>query len=76
MNRERRKSINDVILRIEKCAEILEDIMNEEQEALDNMPEGIANGERGQASQLAIDMISEAIDDLSTTTDNLSEISN
>lgn len=75
MNKQRRKSIHEIILRIEKCAELLEDVMNEEQEAFDNMPEGLANSERGMASELAIDLLSEAIDNLTSTADSLSEIS-
>jgi hypothetical protein len=48
----------------ELCGEI-EDAKNEEQEYYDNMPEGLQNGEKGQAASNAVDALQQAYDALS-----------
>ena len=44
--------------------EELESVLSEEQDYYDNMPESFQNGQRGEASQQAIDAIQQAIDNL------------
>ena len=50
-------------LRLE-LKEDLEAVLDEEQEALDNMPESLQDGEKGQQMQEYIDAIENALDDL------------
>ncbi len=78
MNKERRKELNvqweklealkNAVAALQAEAEgiksALEDIHSAEQEAFDNMPEGLQQGERGQASEQAIENIQTAIDAL------------
>ena len=78
MNKERRAKIADQIKRLEalneqfsaikseaeEIAAELEQIRDEEQEAFDNLPEGLQQGERGQACENAINEIGSAIDTL------------
>lgn len=73
MNAKRRKAIKEVAGRIASLREAveamvtdLETIRDEEQEAYDNLPEGIQAGDRGDAMQAAISDLDSAINDLQT----------
>ncbi|MBP3879241.1 MAG: hypothetical protein J6D46_02895 [Lachnospiraceae bacterium] len=48
MNKERRKRIKEAMEALDTAHDILIEIFDEEQEAFDNLPEGIQNGERGE----------------------------
>lgn len=48
MNKQRRKQIAAAIELIEQAQAILEEVTAEEQEAYDNLPEGIQASERGE----------------------------
>ncbi len=85
MNKARRKSLGELQDRIaelgisqmrDKVQEILdklEEIREEEQDALDNLPEGLRDGERGQDMQAAVDSMGEAFDALETLAEALDE---
>lgn len=74
MNKERRKSIKEAICLIEQAAEMLEGIRDEEEEAMENLPDGIRYGEKGEQMQEYIDSINEAIESLEQADDILSDI--
>lgn len=73
MNNTRRKKISKLIDELEilndnysqewlnRCIRILEDIKNEEEEAFDNMPEGLQCSLRGMDAEAAIDNLDEAL---------------
>lgn len=61
MNNKRRKEITNVIRQIEN---VVSSILVDEEEAFDNMPEGLQESERGDISQEAQDNLSNAIDAL------------
>ena len=48
MNKQRRKRIQEALEIIEEAKAILEEVQEEEQEAFDNMPEGLQSSERGE----------------------------
>lgn len=75
MNNDRRKRLADLIKVVEELREALEAIKEEEQEAFDNMPEGLQHSERGEASQAAIDSMDYAGASLESVTDALQEAS-
>lgn len=62
MNNERRKELDEAAEHIHLAASILEQVRDAEQEAFDNMPESIQNGEKGNAMSEKIDEITEAFD--------------
>lgn len=71
MNAQRRKALADLMDRLTPLAatitdikDALETIRDEEQESFDNMPEGLQQGDRGQATEEAISTLDSAIDDL------------
>ena len=61
MNNKRRKEIQKAIIDIE---DIVQKILDEEEEAFENMPENLQESERGEISQNAQDCLSDAIDAL------------
>lgn len=71
MNKERRKQIRDAIMRIET---LVQSILDAEEEAFDNMPEGLQASENGMISEEAQDNLAAAIDALEEAISYLEEI--
>lgn len=88
MNNIRRKQISKLIGALEclnndycqeklnRCINTLEEIKNEEEEAFDNMPEGLQYSQRGMDSEAAIDNLDEALGYLeeACTTEDIEKI--
>jgi hypothetical protein len=82
MNKTRRKEISKIISRIstlkieleENLIPDLESLRDEEQEYLDNMPEGIQAGEKGEKAEEAISEMDSAIETLSTFNEDIDNI--
>jgi len=64
MKETRLKTLNDCMYAIQKAHDLLEDVRDEEQDAYDNMPEGLQYSERGDMMQEAIDSLDEAVDNI------------
>ncbi|AJD82982.1 hypothetical protein PJWF_00089 [Achromobacter phage JWF] len=72
MNKDRRKQLEALRERIEALKASAEELKDElesgpladEQDAFDNMPESIQDGEKGQKAQAAVDSMREAVDAL------------
>lgn len=73
MNNTRRKEIDKLTAQIEEIKEAIEALRDEEQEAFDNMPESLQDGERGERMQSAVEALEYAADDLQECLDHLSE---
>ena len=69
MNKARRKVLDELYQKIDEIRSDLQMIMDEEQEAFDNLPESLQNGEKGNMMQSAIDQMSEADEALQTAID-------
>lgn len=74
MNTKRRKTLQEIVTKLEELdslrAEILErlqDVKDEEQEALDNMPYSLQESERGQQMQEYIDIMESVTTELEYT---------
>lgn len=83
MNNARRKTLRDIIKTFGTLVDIqaLEDLKGEveqarddEQEYLDNMPESLQGGDKGQAAEAAISALEQAIEALETAVDALQGI--
>lgn len=61
MNRGRRKKIQEVCEKIREAIESLEEIKEEEQGALDNLPDSFRYGERGEEMEGYIEMLDETL---------------
>ena len=71
MNRVRRKSLKDVLGKMDELSAVLENVkdaiqavLDEEQEAYDNLPEGLQEAERGQQMQEYIEALEGVVDSL------------
>lgn len=73
MNKDRRKRISALIEQIENLSADVVALADEEQEAFDNLPESLQDGERGQAMSDAVDKLNDAASDLSNAATTLSE---
>lgn len=74
MNKQRRKIINDNINILGSIKSNLESILSDEEYSFENMPENLQGSIRGEESENAIDMLSEAIDNLENAMSSLLEI--
>ena len=59
MNKERRKQLNRSFALIDEAMDIIQGVMDEEQEAYDNLPESFRNGERGEQMSGNIESLEE-----------------
>ncbi|MHC3436327.1 hypothetical protein KDK82_5949 [Delftia sp. K82] len=67
MNAQRRKEIEEVLNELADLRSRIDGLHGEEQDAYDNMPEGLKASERGQASEAA----ASALDDALTAFDDI-----
>ena len=74
MNNQRRKRINSIIEQLEILRGELVEINEEEQEALDNIPENMTEGERAERMNEASDNMNNADDSFETLLGELQEI--
>jgi len=64
MNAQRRKSLLELAAQAQAVLDAVEGIRDDEQEYLDNMPEGIKDGDKGDRAQEVIDYLDGAVDGL------------
>lgn len=75
MNKDRRKRLEQCIEALQGVSADIEAIMDEEQEAHDNLPDSLQDSEQGERMQEAIDGMQEAIDNIeSCVTDKIQEV--
>lgn len=81
MNDARRRRINELETQIDfanktlkEASKKLSSILNEEQDAFDNMPEGLQSSYRGMCSEDAIDNMEEASEKLDEVIELLGDI--
>ena len=74
MNNTRRKEIKKAISAINASINLLENILSDEEEAFDNMPEGLQTSENGTVSEDAQNALSDAIAALEEAVECLEEI--
>lgn len=60
MNKERRKRLEKVLGTLQELQAEIEAVKDEEQEAFDNMPESLQQGDRGQTMEEGISHIEDA----------------
>ena len=76
MNNQRRKEINAVLEELSALRSRIETIQSEEQDAYDNMPEGLQQPERGEKAEQACSELDDAIgafDDLESALNGAAE---
>ena len=76
MNKVRRQKIGDAVLHIQSAERILSSVMDDEQDAMDNMPENLQESERYSTMEDAVDCLDDVISTLDETIESLNEIIN
>ena len=74
MNKQRRNEIGKIVRELEVLKSRLNDVLLEEQNIFDNMPENLKYSMRGEESQESIDNMDGAMDDLDNVISQLEEI--
>lgn len=74
MNKLRRKQLQAAADLLEEARAIIESVREEEQEAFDNMPEGLQYSERGETMETNIGTMDESLDTISDMIESLTEI--
>lgn len=74
MNKQRRQELNDIISELDDLKDRLNSVMEEEQEAYDNMPESLQDSERGEEMQFNVDMLDSIVTDIECVIENINEI--
>lgn len=71
MNKMRRKALQNIIAQLEGLKIDLEDLQQEEQEYLDNMPENMWGGERYERAEEVCSYIEDAIANIEEAVSNI-----
>ena len=74
MNDDRRKRIDEAMEHISAARELLDTVIAEEQEAFDNLPQGLQGSERGQKLEETADSLYSIPSDLEDMESLLEEI--
>lgn len=59
MNKERREELLDVVQHLDDAIDRLSEIRDDEEDAFDNLPEGLQNSIRGDSMQEAVDVLNQ-----------------
>lgn len=74
MNQQRRNRLEELRDKLTDLKTELEVLRDEEQEYLDNMPDGIASGEKGQKAEASIEIMEDAASSMEDAIDYLSNV--
>lgn len=74
MNNKRRKCMEQGIDLITKGKEILEQVLNDEEMAFDNLSDGLQQTERGENMEENIDILNDVIESINTALENIDDI--
>lgn len=74
MNADRRKTLAGVVEALNRAKADIEIVLEQEQEALENMPEGLQDGPKGETLQESADKLEEQIDAIDCIQDELGEL--
>lgn len=73
MNRYRRSVLKTIVESLSKISEELRNVIDEETDAYENMPDNLKDGERGSSSSDAIDYLEDASSSLDDIIDTINE---
>jgi len=73
MNEARRKAIKVAQTKLDELSTYVENLRDEEQDYLDNMPEALANGDKGDAAQTVVDSLTEVVDYIAQAIEQLED---
>lgn len=74
MNNARRIELCKAKKLIGEARDIIEDVMNDEEMAFDNLPEGLQQTMRGETMEENVDILSEMLDNIDDVIDKFDEV--
>jgi exonuclease VII small subunit len=74
MNQIRREKINATLTKLKECVSKLESVKDDEDDARDNLPPNLQNGDAYQQSEECSDALQDAIDGINEAIDELEKI--
>ena len=74
MNNERRRRIEKIMEKIDGIKVELEEVRDDEQQAFDNLPEGLQLSERGENMENGLSLMEECIENLDSVAGTLEEV--
>jgi len=74
MNKQRRKALEKALEMLDEAYSVIENVRDEEQEAFDNMPEGLQASERGEQMEEYISILEDATYNIDDIRDQITEI--
>ena len=74
MNEQSRKEITEIVRTLSDCRTKVEVLKDTEEEKLENMPDNLKQGDKGQAMEEAIENFRNAVDDIDNAISSLENI--
>ena len=71
MNKARRKELEKALELLEQASDIIDSVKVDEEEAYENLPDGLRESERGETMQEALSSLEDALTDLENVTDDI-----
>ena len=76
MNNVRRRSLGIIEVQLRELFDSVQEIREEEEESLENMPEGIQESERGELMQEGLDQLDEVLGSITEAGETLEDLIN
>lgn len=73
MNDKRRKRLSEASALLSRASDIIYDVLDEEQDCLDNMPENLQYSDRYENMEAAVDRLNDALSEIDSAENSLSE---
>ena len=73
MNDKRRKRLSEASALLSRASDIISDVLDEEQDCLDNMPENLQYSDRYENMEAAVDRLNDALSEIDSAENSLSE---
>ncbi len=73
MNDKRRKRLSEASALLSRASNIISDVLDEEQDCLDNMPENLQYSDRYESMEAAVDRLNDALSELDSAENSLLE---
>lgn len=74
MNKLRRSKLSEAIVHLDSAIQIISDVRDDEQDAMDNIPENLQSSDMYNDMENAVDTMEDAIDELENISDCLGGI--
>ena len=74
MNRERRARLRQAVELFNQGTEVLEDVLADEEAALDSMPENLQGSDMYATLEENVETLSQAVDDMNELVENIADL--